>query len=67
MWLTCRYQLNLKKIIVQGSSQKKIKEGCLFLRSKHSCGFDTFFRPHQMEFAKERGFSTLFDALARSL
>ena len=28
----------------------------MVLRSKHSCGFDTFFRSHQIEFAKERGF-----------
>ena len=36
------------------------------MRSKHSCDFDTFFRPHQIEFAKGV-FATLFDALARSL
>ena len=39
----------------------------MVLRSKHSCGFDTFFRPHQIEFAKERGGAPLFDALARPL
>ena len=27
----------------------------MVLRSKHVCGFNTFFRPHQREFALERG------------
>ena len=41
-----------------GSSLKKLKRGG-GLRSKHVCGFNTFFRP--------RGGPSLFDALAGSL
>ena len=32
----------------------------MVLRSKHICGFNTFFRPHQREFAIERGMVTLW-------
>ena len=34
-------------------ARKKLKRVGGF---EHNCGFDTFFRPHQIEFAKERGF-----------
>ena len=43
----------------QDSRQKKVKRVAV-LRSKHFCGFTTFFRPHQREFASERGVLTLW-------
>ena len=45
-----------------------IKKSVGIFYIKHSCGFETFFRPHQIEFAKRKGFfATLFDTLARYL
>ena len=57
----------LHRVSIQGSSQKKVKEGVVVLRSKHSCGFYTLFRPHQRAFALERGVVHPSDVLARSL
>ena len=40
----------------------------MVLRSKHICGFNIFFRPHQREYAfRKRGGPPPFDTLARSL
>ena len=53
-------------ILFRVLARKKLKSGGgLSLRSKHVCGVNTFFTPHQREFALERGLVNPF--LTRSL
>ena len=44
------------------------RRGVVVLRSMHTCGFNTFFRPHRIEVALERGCGPpIFNALVTSL
>ena len=44
------------------------RRGVVLLRSMHTCGFNTFFRPHRREVALERGRGPpIFDAVVTSL
>ena len=44
------------------------RRGVVVLRSMHTCGFNTFFRPHRREVALERGRGPpIFDTLVTSL